>query len=134
MRSAGCARLPLRSSVFQRTIVARGPASGDPLDYDACPPIGDFRKDWAKACAAAGVPDRLVHDLRRTAARDFRRGGVSEGEIMRLCGWKTRHMFDRYNIIDQADLNRAVARRFSPGSSDNGKGRANIPAHAVDAP
>lgn len=31
-------------------------------------------------------------------------GGVSEGEIMRLCGWKTRAMFDRYNIIDEADL------------------------------
>jgi len=76
-------------------------------------PIGDFRKTWTKACVAAGVPDRLVHDLRRTAAREFRRAGVSEGEIMKLCGWKTRDMFDRYNIIDSADLSRAVAQRFS---------------------
>jgi hypothetical protein len=37
---------------------------------------------------------------------------VSEGEIMKLCGWKTRAMFDRYNIIDEADLEQAVARRF----------------------
>ncbi len=37
----------------------------------------------------------LLHDLRRTAARDFRRAGVSEGKIMKLCGWQTRSMFDR---------------------------------------
>jgi len=43
---------------------------------------------------------------------------------MRLCGRKSRAMFDRYNIIDQADLTRAVARRFSGVQSDNGKGTA----------
>lgn len=89
-------------------------------------PVGDFRKVWARACKAAGVPGRLFHDLRRTAARDFRRAGVSEGEIMRLCGWKTRDMFDRYNIIDAADLSRAVAKRFEA----NGKQPANNHAEA----
>ena len=86
--------------------------------------IGDFRKGWATACKKAGLAGRLVHDLRRTAARDFRKAGVSEGEIMKLCGWKTRDMFDRYNIIDAADLSRAVARRF------NGKQAANKVAEA----
>jgi hypothetical protein len=47
------------------------------------------------------------------AARDFRRAGVSEGEVMKLCGWETRSMFDRYNIIDEADLASAVAKRFN---------------------
>jgi integrase len=89
--------------------------------------IGDFRKRWEKACASAGLTGRLVHDLRRTAARDFRRAGVSEGEIMKLCGWKTRDMFDRYNIIDAADLTRAVRRRFSDDSGENGKQTANNP-------
>src|SRR5436309_1523588 len=63
---------------------------------------------WARARKRAGLKNRIMHDLRRTAARDFRRAGVSEGEIMKLCGWKTRAMFDRYNIIDEADLASAV--------------------------
>jgi integrase len=81
--------------------------------------IKTFRRAWARACRKAGLEGRLVHDLRRSAARDFRRQGVSEGEIMKLCGWKTRAMFDRYNIIDEADLAQAVAKRF------NGKTTAN---------
>jgi integrase len=75
-------------------------------------PIKDFRRAWARACKQAGLADRLVHDLRRTFAREMRRAGVSEGEIMRLAGWRSRSMFDRYNIIDEADLSRAVARRY----------------------
>ena len=81
--------------------------------------IKSFRRVWNRACKKAGLEGRLVHDLRRSAARDFRRQGVSEGEIMKLCGWKTRAMFDRYNIIDEADLAQAVAKRF------NGKTTAN---------
>src|SRR5690349_19827458 len=71
------------------------------------------RSAWKRACKRAGLAGRLVHDLRRSAARDFRRAGVSEGEIMRLCGWETRSMFDRYNIIDEADLAAAVAKRYN---------------------
>lgn len=87
--------------------------------HRAAKPIGDFRKVWDRACRAAGVPGRLFHDLRRTAARDFRQAGVSEGEIMKLCGWKTRDMFDRYNIIDDKDLSRAVNLRFNSKQTAN---------------
>jgi integrase len=67
-------------------------------------PIKNFRKSWAKACAAAGVPDLTPHDLRRTAARQMARAGIQEKVIMQVCGWKTRSMFDRYNIVAQCDL------------------------------
>ncbi len=75
--------------------------------------IGALRSAWTRATKRAGLEGMLLHDLRRTAARAFRRAGVSEGEIMRLCGWKTRSMFDRYNIIDEQDLAAAVAKRFN---------------------
>src|SRR5437879_5765512 len=81
--------------------------------------IGSFRCVWKRACKKAGLDGRLVHDLRRTAARDFRRAGLSEGEIMKLCGWKSRSMFDRYNIIDEADLAAAVAKRFTGHATAN---------------
>lgn len=86
--------------------------------------IGAIRSAWKRATKRAGLAGRLVHDLRRTAARDFRRAGVSEGEIMQLCGWESRSMFDRYNIIDEADLAAAVAKRF------NGKQRQTLPPAA----
>jgi integrase len=82
-------------------------------------PIGDFRKAWAKACTTAGLDGKLVHDLRRTAARDFRRAGVSEGVIMQLCGWSTRDMFDRYNITNADDRKRGVMSRFGGADGKN---------------
>ena len=52
----------------------------------------------------AGVPDLLFHDLRRTAARNLRRIGIGENVIMRIGGWKTRSVFQRYDIVDNRDI------------------------------
>jgi len=49
-------------------------------------------------------------------ARDFKRAGVSEAVIMQLAGWKTRSMFDRYNVVDEKDLALAVAKRDGNGN------------------
>jgi integrase len=72
--------------------------------------IRDFRLAWSNACERAGCPDLLFHDLRRTAARNLRRLGVSEGVIMKIGGWRTRAVFERYNIVDDADLADAARR------------------------
>jgi integrase len=66
--------------------------------------IRNFRKLWANACEHAGCAGLLFHDLRRTAARNLRRAGVAEGVIQRIGGWKTRSVFERYNIVTQTDI------------------------------
>jgi integrase len=65
---------------------------------------------WAKATEAAGVPSLLFHDLRRTATRNLRRAGIAEGVIMKIGGWRTRSVFERYAIVSQTDIADALRR------------------------
>ena len=69
-----------------------------------------FRKIWDKVCTSAGVPGLLFHDLRRSGVRNLRRLGVQESVAMRISGHKTRAIFERYNIVDGADLADAASR------------------------
>ncbi len=71
-------------------------------------PVRDFRGMWQNACAHAGVPELLFHDLRRTGARNLRRAGVAEGIIVKIGGWRTRSVFERYAIVSRSDRNDAI--------------------------
>ena len=85
----------------------------------------NLRVEWEKACAAVGLGTReeltseagnvfwkyrglIVHDLRRSAARNLRLAGVSETVAMKIGGWKTPAVFRRSNITTTHDLTAAM--------------------------
>ena len=95
-------------------------------------PVRSCRETWERACCKAGLgefscldckspmlhrgicsqcsSDRasytglIFHDLRRTAARNLRRAGIAETVIMKIGGWRTRSVFERYAIVSRGDM------------------------------
>jgi len=80
-------------------------------------PRKGFRKRWATACKAAGVPGRLLHDFRRTAVRNLERRGVARSVAMKLTGHKTESVYRRYAIVSDSDLREAALRLAAPDAS-----------------
>ncbi len=67
-------------------------------------PVKDFREEWRKATAKAGVPNLHFHDLRRTAQRLMRRAGIDRITRMRIMAHKTDAMDIRYGVVEDDDI------------------------------
>lgn len=117
--------VPLPKSLI-RMLAAKKPKEGRVFDTT------NLRKEWMTACAACGLGRKIevpgkkydpryegltLHDLRRSAARNLLLAGVPETIIMKIGGWKTRSVFDRYAVANTADLTAAMRRweDFSKG-------------------
>lgn len=79
--------------------------------------IVDFRGDWEAVTKAAGVPGLRFHDLRRSGVTNMIRDGVSEKQAMTISGHQTRAVFDRYHIVDPAQL-KVISRKMEAGARE----------------
>ena len=93
-------------------------------------PIKNYYGGWDRACRVAGYPDRVAHDLRRTAVRNLERAGVPRSAAMKMTGHKTESVYRRYAIVDEAMLREGAVKLAAFHSSENSARKKVVPLKA----
>ena len=65
-----------------------------------------------RRCRKAGIDELHPHQFRHTAAHRWLVRGGSEGDAMRLLGWRSRVMLDRYGAALAASRAEAAYHRI----------------------
>jgi len=80
----------------------------------------NYKEESARACAKAGLgtyDDKAhrkieggvrIHDCRCSGAINLLETGIDEGLVLKIGGWKTRTMLDRYNVTSVERLAAAL--------------------------
>ena len=69
---------------------------------------GTLSSQFSKLAKKLNIDDLHLHDFRHTAITNLRRAGVDIFTVKRISGHKTLKMLERYNTIDEADIEKAV--------------------------
>jgi integrase/recombinase XerC len=93
-----------RLDAYWLGVTGRGPMTEDGI-----------RQMLARRAAAAGLERVHPHLLRHTSVDAWLSAGGGEGDAMRIFGWRSRQMLDRYAAGRQQDRAIEAHRRLSPG-------------------
>jgi integrase len=78
--------------------------------------IKHYNRAWRTAREKAGLPDKLMHDARRTAVRNMDRAGVPRQVAKQITGHKTDVVYNRYRIVNEQDIRDGMAKVFGTQS------------------
>lgn len=101
----------IERNVPRERLAAGGPLFRNPRTKRAWS-AASFRRVWARACAAAGLPVLKPYEtLRHSTATEWLRRGATEREVQELLGHRSGHSTPRYARLAEGRLEAIVDRK-----------------------